>query len=1521
MSCQIFRNGKTREIEKVLAPNGNISNLYDSLLLRSNLNKELALQRWLYSYTDHYRVNHLMLDENNESVFSEDLIVNFSPPALGEERNRDLYPEIKNKNFDAILDVLDEEARTPLEKWTIKAIKRRAKELEDINLPTLVTFSNEKKIAYVKYYPNYSELVVGSRNKEVDWETMTHEALHVVLFASIEAINRGKFSDKTSVEAVKNLEELRLRLLTELQNKVDLNEVEKVILKNTNTLKDVHEIISWGLSNTTFQEYLKSKPYGKQKTFWDRFIDLILEVLGLNPSTKERAFFTELISNAAYLLENTPISNYYKSRQSNIEYSSEPLVEESKKLIKDENNKYTSKSGVTYDSVTNGVIPNFKNIKFDNTSTRGIVDAEKLWKDIPKDVKQKTWITDTPISYQEHANAVDEYYSRFMARAEIYHLTFHWYFSRSESAAYAKSLLMETHGITSGEVDWLLDTNKYGKENLRVILENRTGTDYWSENARDKIVTELQIKSDLLGWAGRVDMVIDHGDNILSVFDIKTGYGINREFQRYLLEYGDTYGKVVWDNPLNEAKLQIMLYAVMMKSENPNLRFRNLKVLHIPSEFDKNYDSIHNIVDVAAFLEIIEAYLKDKEPAKHKALLAKNPKIFEPDEYQVASQYSFKTGLSEKADPAMDLKLKIQELESLIMYDQNIVKGVKSAKKGAGERKQRIKVLMEDIIKLQKDSSLSYASWDRDLSWFDNWIGSASYSHNPYVQMYYRLLSEQKQKSRKDYMTWKEKFNKLLENVLRVNGEQKVTRWVGGVNREKVFEKFYITETYGETVKRRLVTNKPIDEQRYSQLGAEEKAFIDFVNDSIEKFFVDEKSEFIDPATGKQTALANKIVTYKKSKGHEVPVTNLMLFNKELKRSGRREQGKKWEYYYGFLPKYAPQLDDIAKQHGGYLSKGMLQYLWNKHVTNFWEYEFDGWGNTQEGIPLKGLGNQFIDNNGYYTLNLELAVDTFIKNMYYKQHMDEVYTFGLGLQMYLKELTRAEETLSLNRLTEWFEDSVQQHILGRKDLTNDWLTRNFKINTAKGYQQFNFPKFLRTLRNFFSSATMWLKPVTGIANHIFATIVTLKEGFKNSVLSSADFGLKEITAGFGVAWKMQTDSIAGNLRKNKAYILMEKFGYLPDSYDWYTETNELLTTRNKLFSNRFMTGFHTIPEEVVATAIFVAQLKAMKTPDGKSVWDHYEEKTITLSSGETYTTYEWDGTKRGKVNTSTIVENPVYEDLEELSINEINKIKFLYEKIHGSYRGDERVRAEYYVLGELLLQFKKYLPGTLKNIVGSRGYRYTQGTYEKATDAEGNEYLKWTPQVAEGRWRLLVGNLTSLVSSRIAGTPEEDNNSKLATWAGMHAMHSYRWENLSDVQKQDLVDTYITLAMMLLLFIGYNMAWDRDEEDSLKKIYARIMNDITLPVSPVEMIHNVTGLSRPVTLSKLDKSLVSGSETLASLWWVALGNEERAYTQQGNLRGFKTLQSQVPILSAYHDVVKFLTESDDLQESLDYRFK
>jgi len=182
-------------------------------------------------------------------------------------------------------------------------------------------------------------------------------------------------------------------------------------------------------------------------------------------------------------------------------------------------------------------------------------------------------------------------------------------------------------------------------------------------------------------------------------------------------------------------------------------------------------------------------------------------------------------------------------------------------------------------------------------------------------------------------------------------------------------------------------------------------------------FFDDNLTDYVDPRTGKKTALANKVATYITKKGVETPITNLQLHNREMRRFGsaRNDKGKprRFEYKRGFFPKHAPQLADIAREHGGYLSKGVLQFLWNKYSTNYYEVVFDQWNNTMEAIPMKYLGGPMIDHSKNFSLNVELAIDSFVKQHFYKQYLDEVYTFGQAMQIYLAAKPGADSDKNL----------------------------------------------------------------------------------------------------------------------------------------------------------------------------------------------------------------------------------------------------------------------------------------------------------------------------------------------------------------------------------------------------------------------------------------------------------------------------------------------------------------------------
>jgi len=99
---------------------------------------------------------------------------------------------------------------------------------------------------------------------------------------------------------------------------------------------------------------------------------------------------------------------------------------------------------------------------------------------------------------------------------------------------------------------------------------------------------------------------------------------------------------------------------------------------------------------------------------------------------------------------------------------------------------------------------------------------------------------------------------------------------------------------------------------------------------------------------------------------------------------------------------------------------------------------------------MKYMGHPMIDNAKNFSMNMELAIDAFMKQHFYKQYLDEVYTFGQGLKLYLAAKQNEEDSVNYKRTIEWFEDSINLHILGRKDASDDWISRKFKKADVTG---------------------------------------------------------------------------------------------------------------------------------------------------------------------------------------------------------------------------------------------------------------------------------------------------------------------------------------------------------------------------------------------------------------------------------------------------------------------------------------
>lgn len=389
------------------------------------------------------------------------------------------------------------------------------------------------------------------------------------------------------------------------------------------------------------------------------------------------------------------------------EYNAEKLFSTA---VRNNDTKDYEENGKSYESVTGKVIPKFQTKPYTATDTPGQRLAKNLWKDTdPTVTKLVDELSITPIDMDTAIALEDKRHSMSMAKGTIFHKIIHLHFSNDENAREELSQLYIEHRILPSEFEWL------NTKTIQNIIQ-KTGTDFYEKAPLDRIHTEKTFKSDILGWAGTADLLIDHGDDVYSIFDLKTGRRFNRLFENSFLKYGRTSTADIFDNPRNRAKLQLMLYSFIIKTENEKARFRNLELIHIQDRWNIDEHDALRHVNVPAFLEIIEGTIKNEEPELYAKLkqLPHFKSLFNASSYTTVSSSEFED-THPNADAAMILKIKIQELQSLIMYDRDIVNNVIKDDWGSRERLKKIEQLTSRILKLRKDSEMDYKSWDTDM--------------------------------------------------------------------------------------------------------------------------------------------------------------------------------------------------------------------------------------------------------------------------------------------------------------------------------------------------------------------------------------------------------------------------------------------------------------------------------------------------------------------------------------------------------------------------------------------------------------------------------------------------------------------------------------------------------------------------------------------------------------------------------------------------------------------------------------
>ena len=1141
-------------------------------------------------------------------------------------------------------------------------------------------------------------------------------------------------------------------------------------------------------------------------------------------------------------------------------------------------------------------------------------------------------------------------------KGNLFHAIFEQEFSTLEEdkirAAEKIDEIKTRHRIPESMHDWLYTTNRKrnteGNElrlkaakNMKYIANALLKTNIKDDGIKpedmDRILMEVKVASEELGIAGTVDALIEHSDGYLSLVDFKAGSNLNRIYTDEPLMFGRRAEMTITDNPRHRAKLQLMLYALVIKINNPEAKFRRIAIAHVADEFTTYRGNNRTEVEVAPFLGMMEDHFKSKPEIWAKLMALPHFKtLFDPTEYSTSYSpelvKSIKTnGNSPSAEYTL-LTKKIAELTFLTTEDDDFIrKGGKEFKKA----RHNLNVYMKQIQELASTIGVEDLTLeDGGMSYMSTWFGNIYDSTDPYIKMIRSIKSAQEEKARQEYTKVNAGFVARLKPVYEqymartgnTLGKIPVLGEVINFTKYKDLYDFMYKEVKnkdGDIIRIDMNSTKEDFDNFKRTVSKEEREFAKYINDyyrewfSPDSYFMKKSIKSIDPDSG-----TTKNVS-------PMDIQNGI-------HGRRRDKVGNFKWYEGWMPKFARTFEEVKSKSHPYNSTGrgsIVKEVFLRGLTFYYENTFDEWGNTDEIIPMKGLGSNSIDQSLNYTLDINEQFTRFAKAAIYKKHMDQVYGFTRATKLFLQMKSQQEEMPALQNNVKFIQHILDYQLLGKRQqkFGEGRFVKSRLLNLSpKNDGEFSVVKLIQSMKNLTSGALMWLATGGGLANGTFAYMITLKKALSGSIAKrgkavglsndAADFTLKHLLAAHKDYKDFLAASMTNKLSENKVWLLMQKTGFMPSFNPFRENRNSMLATRNKGLSSDSMYAFYSMPEEFVSTIMMVAQMRALKTTvngEEKSVWDLYDVvKTNKPGEADQYEV-QWRRDAedkpivRGTVNISKDPRFVEYKDITELTHEEIDHMKYVYQTVHGGYRRDEHTMMEYYVVGSAFTQFRRYLPSILRNMAMSKGTRALGKfvlTEEEAKD--GKKVMEWRARVSEGRFMLLTNLMLSyLGANKLVQNPTNGFTKYLNE--KFTNLDDYKWSKLSEEQRAIMLDVAITWGTWAAMYLGYlKLFKDADDSDEWKRYASRILKDYHQQYN----IGDVLRMAKEPPVSA--KMTVNFFTSLAGVMFNGMlylsGDEENSMTKTGKLKYITQLENNTVLLRGVRQTVRAISRERDV---------
>lgn len=1396
---------------------------------------------------------------------------------------------LENQTMKSILDRISRTSRNPY-------IARLAERLHMVAQKNNVDFKFVTKEQYADidpkvtvgdnilgaFYNNTVYIITDGNFTSLDHveRTILHEAIHALtssVFSKPENLRTP--SEKQFVNRIRiiksNYETYAQRLYAE--QGID---VRKETIEGNESFygfKNEKEFLSEIMTNQEFQETLRNVDKNFVMKMVDSIVKAIVKLLGLSTNKNVEViqkYILDFIQNDYSHYDENLLGADFKTSKVSI---AENIIKENELndyTVDDDfytNNKTKEQFGRLTNFVFDEFNQRFKNLKKDipnEERTRLIAESQvkRVFKEAGKDLTEEIVTEDedgfkTSKTFDQLVNEKIIDFETGRVYGVISHAWIEWEIAKmngdvtkaNELAEKLKELAKEKPGIqeeiNTDEFMWI-------SENIYIILED-LGLVFNTSGKNDKYYSELPFVNEKLGIGTTIDGLIEHPNGTYSMFDFKTGARFtNDQNTTELLKYSEGQFNEQLDTRESKAKLELMMRAFMLKEKHPDIKFRDISVIHFRNKQYKMYP-----VEYGTYLEIISKYYRENDPEMYKEF--KERGLFDYKNYVTRNQ-SINEELINTKGKSLDTlrKAKQAKLNTLILS--------KPESKRTVEESEEIVKLTKEIIQIDNGGFRVEDSDDIDVGFFKRWLGTTSEIASPLIQRFNKLLYQVDDKVAREEREIEIEHRKLYSEIetdyynrypMRKIANKGV---VGGLIKTSknfdgsgIFDFIWKEKTKNGQKGYYLLSNEDI--KNSTSLTNAQRKYAQFIRKTIEDQY---KSTMLNTVTITETRRD------KFGKKYEQPTTKTIA----------SILGYPETLPDDFTPRMVANMEGFMERHGG-LNNKTRKYFFNKMMNNYFEkLEAPNPKDKKNlGVPVKYMEqNDYLIGNQFHSFDPETIVKQFSSSMIKKRNKDELFVMAQGIVTYYKDqgIKDFDNEEHFRSSINFLLDTVQNRILDTKKESN-FTRKEFKI----GKDVVVAPdKVLTNLKNWVGASSMWVQIPNGIANSVLITMLNNKEAVINSIVKrlgvnkeDIDFTMRDLTFAHKEIGNLVKDMLLGDERTNKLWLLAKEMRFLPDNYDYKALKSNLDSAKNKTANEAYLYFAHSLGENYGQLVLLAAQMKHA------DLYDKYEVEKITNESGKVVDgRLKWTGGIRFKTIDGRIVQG--------ITPEEIMRMKRVSQKIHGGYRKEERTALELTALGQWVLQFKKYLPSILSNMLQSKREDISLGKWVKFPQQEnGEDIYEWVGRVNEGRIRTVIAwllNFTRLKRNK-----------------------DYDFKNLSSEQKRNLFDLLISASMFAAIYVLREMAFDDDDEEKqLAKRFKRLNEDTMQGYYPMDMLRNFQ------TQQNVIPKLMETTKAIHSFMFE--GIMEGKTTSDGYLKGQKGVMKALPFANSLYQFDRYLDEDD-----------